>query len=89
MRKIFVIVVYDISSKRVSRVMKICRKYLIPVQKSVFDGVITEAKLKQMKVELEKIIVPEQDSICIYKMESLKYTSMEQIGLCRKVDNIF
>ena len=32
----FVIVVYDINRKRVGRALKICRKYLVHVQKSVF-----------------------------------------------------
>lgn len=45
----FVIVVYDINRKRVGRALKICRKYLVHVQKSVFEGNITEGQLKQLK----------------------------------------
>ena len=45
----FVIVVYDVGSKRVSRIMKTCRKYLSHKQKSVFEGMITEAQLKKLK----------------------------------------
>ena len=37
-----VIVTYDISVKRVAKVMKICRKYLAHVQKSVFVGMICD-----------------------------------------------
>lgn len=40
----FVILVYDINIKRNKKVLKICRRYLNHVQKSVFEGVITEAK---------------------------------------------
>ena len=45
----FVILVYDINIKRNKKVLKICRRYLNHVQKSVFEGVITEAKLKKSK----------------------------------------
>ena len=48
----FVIVVYDINRKRVGRALKICRNYLDHVQKSVFEGNITEGQLKQLKNEL-------------------------------------
>ena len=45
----FIILAYDVSSTRGQKVMKTCRKYLHHVQKSVFEGVITEAKLKQLQ----------------------------------------
>ena len=45
----FTIVVYDINVKRTARVMRICKKYLEHVQKSVFEGSITEAKLNKLK----------------------------------------
>lgn len=84
----FVIVTYDVSTKRVSKVMKTCRKYLTHVQKSVFEGMITEGKLKQLKKELENFIVYTEDKICIYKIYNLKYTSKEQIGIQKYQDNI-
>jgi hypothetical protein len=39
-KKIFVIAAYDISPKRISKAMKICRKYLLHLQKSVFKGIL-------------------------------------------------
>ena len=48
----FVIVTYDVNVKRNNKVLKICRKYLVHVQKSVFEGNITEAKLGKLKSEL-------------------------------------
>lgn len=59
----FAIVVYDISSKRVSKVMKVCRKYLNHKQKSVFEGMITNAQLERMKRELSKIMDTEKADI--------------------------
>ena len=85
----FVIVTYDISSKRVGKVMKICRKYLTHVQKSVFEGLITPGKLSQLKREISEIIDVEEDRVRIYKLDSLKYTSKEEIGIHDIEDNIF
>lgn len=84
----FVILTYDIAVKRVTKVMKTCRKYLTHVQKSVFEGMITDGKLKQLKKELENLIVCTEDEVCIYKIETLKYTSKEKIGLEKRNDNI-
>ena len=84
----FVIVTYDVGVKRVSKVMKTCRKYLTHVQKSVFEGMITEGRLTSLKRELQSKILCNEDEICIYRIESLKYTSREKIGLDRRDDNI-
>ena len=84
----FVIVTYDVSAKRVVSVMKTCRKYLTHVQKSVFEGMITEGKLNQLKKELSQIIKCSEDEICIYKIQNLKFTSKEKIGIIKNNDNI-
>ncbi len=84
----FVIVTYDVAQKRVTKTMKICRKYLTHVQNSVFEGMITEAKLNKLKNELKKVIVPADDSIYIYEIQNTKYTRKESIGVIRHKDNI-
>lgn len=84
----FVILTYDVNAKRDSKVMKACRRYLTHEQKSVFEGVITEAKLRKLKEELKKLINSDEDSVCIYEFESLKYTSKEKIGVDNYDDNI-
>lgn len=43
----FVILVYDVDQKRVAKVLKKCREYLFWVQNSVFEGELTEMKLRQ------------------------------------------
>ena len=63
----YIVLVYDVESKRVSKVMKTVKKYLMPVQKSVYEGFITESKLKSLKKELFDKIEPEKDGIIIYK----------------------
>lgn len=84
----FVILTYDVGIKRNARILKICREYLVHVQKSVFEGVITEAKLSRLKKELAKQIDTSKDMIIIYKLESLRYTAKETIGLVSIHDNI-
>ena len=84
----FVILVYDVNAKRTNKVMKTCRKYLIHVQRSVFEGKITEAKLEKFKKEIKKICHEDEDSVMIYKFDSLKYSTKEVIGLIMANDNI-
>lgn len=84
----FVILTYDVRIKRNARILKICRKYLVHVQRSVFEGVITEAKLNRLKKELAKEITASEDMIIIYKLESLRYTAKETIGVISAQDNI-
>lgn len=84
----FVILTYDINVKRVSKIMKICRKYLRHIQNSVFEGSITKAKLEELKSEIFAKITPNEDSIIIYEFESMKYSSKEQIGAKNQISNI-
>lgn len=77
----FVILVYDVEEKRVAKVLKKCRGYLTWVQNSVFEGDITEANLKKLKMELSRLIKKESDSVIIYQFNSLKYSNREVMGL--------
>lgn len=83
----FVILVYDVKAKRNNKILKICRKYLRHVQKSVFEGNLTEAKLKRLKNELKKISNEKEDSIIIYRFETLKYSSKEVLGTYEEDSN--
>ena len=83
----FVIVTYDVNAKRNNKVLKVYRKYLLHVQKSVFEGMITEARLKRLKNELAQVIKKDEDSIMIYRFETLKYSSKEVIGVFEKDTN--
>lgn len=59
----FVILVYDFNEKRVAKALKIARKYLHWVQNSVFEGEISEANYKKLKIELQNIMHPDEDSV--------------------------
>ncbi len=76
----FVILVYDVNTKRVNRIHKICQKYLTWVQNSVFEGNITQANLMRLKHELGDIIDKEYDSIIIYEFRTKAYFQRETLG---------
>ena len=76
----YVILVYDIGEKRVNKVLKTCRKYLNWVQNSVLEGEITKAKLEKLKIELQKIIIKDEDSIIFYILRTKKYYKREIMG---------
>ncbi len=84
----YVILTYDVKQVRVRKAMKICRKYLTHVQRSVFEGWLTESTLKRLKRELEKVLVVTEDSVSIYRVESLRYTKKEQIGIVADFSHI-
>lgn len=84
----YIILAYDIHQKRVAKALRICRKYLIHIQKSVFEGNITESKLRALKNELENLIDVQTDSVIIYHLDSVKFTKKEQIGVVQSTSNI-
>lgn len=84
----YIILVYDINKKRVSKVMKICKKYLHHIQNSVFEGSITIYQLDKLKKELQRVINTKEDKICIYHLNSLKYVRKEEIGKCKVINEI-
>lgn len=84
----YVILVYDIGEKRVGKVLKLCRKYLNWIQNSVFEGEITEVKLKELLIRAKTIMNEEFDSIIIFKNTDIKWMEKQIIGKeLSKVDN--
>lgn len=77
----YAIVVYDFKVERVAKALKILRKYLIWVQNSVFEGEITEGKLRQLELELKGMMNEEEDSVIIYYFRARKYHTKKVIGL--------
>lgn len=75
------ILVYDIGEKRVGKMLKLCRKYLNWIQNSVFEGDITEVKLKELILSAEKIMKKEEDdSLIIFSSRSDKFLEKQIIG---------
>lgn len=78
---LFVILVYDFNEKRVAKALKIARKYLHWVQNSVFEGEISEANYKKLKIELQNIMNSDEDSVIFYTFRTQKYSKREEFGL--------
>lgn len=76
----YVILVYDIGEKRVGKMLKHCRKYLNWIQNSVFEGDITEVKLKEMLIGAKKIMDEEHDSIILFKSRDAKWLDKQIVG---------
>ncbi len=76
----YVILVYDIGERRVAKMLKLCRQYLNWIQNSVFEGEITEVKLKELLAVAKKIMKEEEDSIIIFKSRDEKWLEKEVLG---------
>ena len=76
----YVILVYDIGERRVVKMLKLCRRYLNWIQKSVFEGEITPIKLKELIQKAKQIMKLEEDSLIIFKSRDEKWLDKEIIG---------
>ncbi len=76
----YVILVYDFGEKRVGKMLKLCRKYLNWIQNSVFEGEISEVKLKELTLKAEEFMKQEEDSIIIFSGRTEKWLDKQIIG---------
>jgi len=63
--------------------LKLCRKYLNWIQNSVFEGEITDVKLKELKSKASGIMDIESDSLIIFKTRQEKWLEKEIVGVER------
>lgn len=78
----YVILVYDIQldedGPRVLRkVFKTCKKYLVHIQNSVFEGELTEGQVFALRSELHKYLRKNVDSCIIFKSNNQKWLEKE------------
>ena len=76
----YVILVYDMDQKRVGKMLKLCRQYLNWIQNSVFEGTITEVKLKELLTKARSVMDEERDSLIIFKSRESRWLEKEVIG---------
>jgi len=83
----YVFLMYDIADeeseagkRRVSKVFKVCKKYLEHHQKSVFRGEITPSKLIKLQKELKDVIDNKLDFITVIKLRNKSSFLEETIG---------
>ena len=77
----YCILVYDMGEKRVGKMLKLCRRYLNWIQNSVFEGEISELKLKELKFEAKKIMDESYDSLIIFSSRNPRWLDKEIIGV--------
>ncbi|MGL5053735.1 MAG: CRISPR-associated endonuclease Cas2 [Cetobacterium sp.] len=80
----YVFLFYDVGEKRVNKIFKICKKYLIHHQKSVFRGEITPSNIIKLENELNKIADKNYDFINIIKLYGSYNFEEEIIGVNKK-----
>lgn len=76
----YVILVYDMDKRRVGKMLKLCRQYLNWIQNSVFEGAISEVKLKELLSEAKLIMDEETDSLIIFKSRQEAWLEKEVVG---------
>ncbi|MDL1987518.1 MAG: CRISPR-associated endonuclease Cas2 [Deltaproteobacteria bacterium] len=82
----YVIAMYDINTetkdgrKRLRRIFKLMKKYLIRIQNSVFEGEITKAKFEEMKLKVNDLIDNTIDSVIFFKSRDIKWMDKDICG---------
>ena len=76
----YIIIVYDVEQKRVSKMCKLLRGYINWIQNSVFEGEITVGKFAELKSKIKNIIDDKSDSVIFFIMESDKWLKRDVIG---------
>ena len=91
----YVILVYDINlenkeGQRVLRnVFKTCKKYLVHIQNSVFEGELLESQAIKLKAELDRYNRDDKDSVILFKSRNQRWLEKEFLGMIEddKTDN--
>ncbi len=76
----YVILVYDMKQQRVSRMLKLCRRYLHWIQNSVFEGEISEVKLTEMLTKARTLMNEEEDSLILFKSRTQQWLEKQVVG---------
>ncbi len=82
----YVILVYDIvvdddGKKILPKVFKICKKYLVHIQNSVFEGNISLPKITALRNELKSCIRSNKDSVILFTSRDERWLKKEFIGI--------
>ena len=82
----YVILVYDIicdekGKKILPKVFKICKKYLVHIQNSVFEGNISKVNALALKKELDVYIRKDKDSVIMFNPREERWMSKDFLGI--------
>ena len=81
----YVILVYDIvvddeGKKILPKVFKCCKKYLSHIQNAVFEGDMTPSQMMALRMELQKWIRKDKDSLIVFSSRDQKWLQKEFWG---------
>jgi CRISPR-associated protein Cas2 len=85
----FVIITYDVDEKRVSKVHKVLKRYLVWTQNSVFEGEITPGVLKKCLADLRMVTNSQVDSIYVYQVPNKRNIKKVIYGQEKNLDDLF
>jgi len=81
-----ILLTYDVNvaspggAKRLRRVAKVCEKFGVRVQNSVFELLVDPAQLVAIKAEIIRVIDAETDSVRFYRLGKNYANKVEQLG---------
>ena len=85
----YVILIYDVSEKRVGKMLKLCRQYLCGIQNSVFEGELSEVKLRELQNKIHSLIDKKEDSVIIFSNKMSYHMSKDILGRERMTTDNF
>jgi len=77
----YVIVVYDTLAERNPKILRTCRQYLHHVQRSVFEGELSDAQLKRFRAAVEGVIDRSYDSVLVYTLPGGRSPGRDEWGI--------
>lgn len=87
-----VVLTYDVNittasgEKRLRKVAKLCERYGIRVQNSVFEILVDNGQMTALKSQLESIIDHEQDSVRLYRLGNSYQNKIDTMGKARRIE---
>lgn len=88
----YILITYDVNTesnegrRRLYKVAKLCKDYGQRVQNSVFECVLTEMQLTELKHKIETVIDSSQDSIRIYYLNKNQNRRIITLGKDTSID---
>lgn len=80
------VVAYDVDTtepagaRRLRKVAKLCERYGMRVQNSVFEVLVDPAQLAELKAGIRKVIDPQLDSVRFYRLGNNYQSRIEVLG---------
>ena len=86
------LITYDVATttaigrRRLQKIAKICQNHGQRVQNSVFECVVDNTQLAELKIKLKETINPGEDSLRIYQLGNNYKNKVEHIGVKESLD---